>query len=78
MNERIEKLLKQSGVLDRHFNPVAYEPWYLDALEKFGELIVAECVSVPYAMWDRAELNADIAVKIDRCIKEHFGIEDEQ
>ena len=61
MNELIEKLLKQAGVLDKHFNPVAYEQWYLDSLEKFAELIIAECVGVPYSMWDRVELNAAVS-----------------
>jgi len=27
-------------------------------------------------MWDKAELNADIAVKIEHRIKEHFGVEE--
>jgi hypothetical protein len=43
---------------------------------KFAELIVKECVSIPFDMWDKAELNADIAVKIENRVKEHFGIND--
>ena len=43
---------------------------------KFAELIVRECIRVPYDMWDKAELNADIAVKIEHRIKEHFGVEE--
>jgi len=46
------------------------------SLEKFAELIVMECTRVPYNMWDNAELNADIAIKIENRIKEHFGIEE--
>lgn len=46
------------------------------SLEKFAELIVKECIRVPYDMWDRAELNADVAVKIEHRIKEHFGVEE--
>ena len=85
MNERIRELFKQAGgktsARNLASNPVqvveTHELWD-DRIEKFAELIVAECVSVPYSMWDRAELNADVAVKIDRRIKDHFGIEDEQ
>ena len=43
---------------------------------KFAELIVRECIRVPYDMWDKAELNADVAVKIEHRIKEHFGVEE--
>lgn len=46
------------------------------AIKNFAELIVRECIRVPYNMWDKAELNADIAVKIDRRIKDHFGVEE--
>jgi hypothetical protein len=45
-------------------------------LERFAELIVRECIRVPYDMWDKAELNADVAVKIEHRIKEHFGVEE--
>jgi hypothetical protein len=42
--------------------------------DKFAELIIKECIRIPYDMWDKAELNADIAVKIDHRIKCHFGV----
>ena len=42
MNERIRELLVEAGVINNNFNPMAYEQWYLDSLEKFAELIVAE------------------------------------
>jgi hypothetical protein len=45
------------------------------AADKFAELIVKECIRVPYDMWDKAELNADVAVKIEHRIKEHFGVD---
>lgn len=45
-------------------------------ISKFAELLIQECIRIPYAMWDKAELNADIAVKIEHSIKEHFGIEE--
>lgn len=42
--------------------------------DTFAELIVKECIRIPYDMWDKAELNADAAAKIELRIKEHFGI----
>lgn len=45
-------------------------------INKFAELVMQECIRVPYDMWDKAELNADIAVKIEHRIKEHFGVEE--
>ena len=44
MNERIKELAEQAGVINNNFNPLAYEQWYLDSLEKFAELIVRECL----------------------------------
>ena len=69
MNEKIiVKYMEQLGI----------SPWqvYPQDMAKFAELIVKECIRVPYDMWDKAELNADIAVKIDRRIEEHFGVEE--
>lgn len=68
MNERIQKLYIQV-VGDDKLNFDSY------LAEKFAELIVRECIRVPYDMWDKAELNADVAVKIEHRIKEHFGVE---
>ena len=70
MNERIKELAREAGLLV--YNPEGAPT----KLEKFAELIVRECIRVPYDMWDKAELNADIAVKIDRRIKDHFGVEE--
>jgi hypothetical protein len=82
MNPRIRKLVKQAGgefwqrLENDTVNPEAYITFDPpESLEKFVELIVKECISVPYAMWDQAELNADIAVKIEHRIREHFGVE---
>jgi len=75
MNERIQELAVQAedyadSIVDQggEFHP-AYT-------QKLAELIMKECISVPYDMWDKAELNADIAVKIEHRIKEHFGVEE--
>ena len=75
MNERIKLLAEQAS----HQSPDGYPvtiPYSNDFAEKFAELIVRECIRVPYDMWDKAELNADIAVKIEHRIKEHFGVEE--
>ena len=45
-------------------------------LKNFAELIVRNCAYIPIDMWDKAELNADVAVKIEDRIKEHFGVEE--
>lgn len=70
MNERIQKLAKQAGLTMN--NPLAYEQWYLDSLEKFAELIVKECVdtisdcSIEYCT--RPQIVSEI--------KQHFGVEE--
>jgi hypothetical protein len=75
MNELIRELAYEAedyadGIVDQggEFHP-AYT-------QKLAELIVRECIRVPYDMWDKAELNADVAVKIEHRIKEHFGVEE--
>jgi len=74
MNELIEKLAEQAG-----YTPLPGFDFANSLQEvfiaKFAELIMKECISVPYAMWDQAELNADVAVKIEHRIRDHFGIE---
>ena len=75
MNERIQELYKQAGF------SIGLHNYYWGgadgkSLEKFAELLIKECISVPYDMWDKAELNADIAVKIEHRIKDHFGVEE--
>lgn len=80
MNEKIEKIAKKSGFskIDGEFyTPVLEHLPVTEHLEKFTKLIIHECIRVPYNMWDKAELNADIALKIERRIKEHFGINDD-
>ena len=84
MNERIKELYKQAGLTMN--NPLAYEQWYLDSLEKFAELIVGECAKIaratpcPYTdetmrqqlghTWDMA------CIESAKDIEEHFGIEE--
>jgi len=80
MNERIRAIWDRAAEINQQRQDSNSGSWEseVEFLNLFAELIIKECVSVPYAMWDRAELNADVAVKIDRRIKDHFGIEDEQ
>jgi hypothetical protein len=72
MNERIREILTQCQ--QESIDGPEYPHW--TDFEKFAELIVRECIRVPYDMWDKAELNADVAVKIEHRIKEHFGVEE--
>jgi len=78
MNERLTELYRSC----RSKEALASQDEYKSAdvligteVAKFAELIVKECIRVPYAMWDRAELNADIAVKIEHRIRDHFEME---
>ena len=80
MNQQIQELLVKAGVINNNFNPLAYEQWYLDALEKFAELIVRECEKVakdgpwyydaPSCGW-RKPINF-----VCKEMKEHFGVEE--
>ena len=73
MNKRIRELAEQATTY--HYGGLGTEIELFDK-EKFAELIIKECIRVPYDMWDKAELNADMAVKIDYRIKNHFGVEE--
>jgi hypothetical protein len=77
MNERIRELAKQAENMALAI-PGSLSPDQFREIEQdfFAELIMKECIRVPYAMWDKAELNADIAVKIEHRIREHFGVEE--
>ena len=81
MNERIRELAEQAGIttnIDTNYFEKDMNKWVDYFSEKFAELIVKECIRVPYDMWDKAELNADIAVKIEHRIKQHFGVEEQE
>lgn len=87
MNEKINELYKQAhitetkkvrkGGWDNDREPFEYETVSETKFspEKFAELLIKECARVPINMWDKAELNADVAVKIEDRIRSHFGIE---
>jgi hypothetical protein len=77
MNERIRELKQQSiDYVDSIDDGLKLDHYKELVDQKFAELIVRECIRVPYDMWDKAELNADVAVKIEHRIKEHFGVEE--
>lgn len=67
MNERLHDLMLEAGYA---------APELAGRAKKLAELIMQECIRVPYDMWDKAELNADVAVKIENRIKNHFGVEE--
>ena len=84
MNERIEKLVKESGgefwqriESDGVLNKEAYITFDPpQSLEKFAELIVRECGDIAYkAYWDNPETVRGIHIK--EKIKEHFGVEND-
>ena len=65
MNQRIRELYSQAGLTMN--NPLAYEQWYLNSLEKFAELVVKDCRDmfiVGSVSWNL--LNEKL---------EHFGVE---
>jgi len=63
MNEKIEQLAKQAGLIT--------EFWHdLTPLEKFAELIVRECAD----MFNETDAVTGSFVK--KVLKEHFGVEE--
>lgn len=68
MNEQIRELLVEAGVINNNFNPLAYEQWYLDSLEKFAELIVRECANISESSFHNGSAGF-------LAIKNHFGVE---
>ena len=67
MNKRIKELYSQAGLTMN--NPLAYEQWYLDSLEKFAELLVRECIEL-----NRQELAFNAFERMLNRYKEHFGV----
>ena len=72
MNERIEKLAEQAGFenghQDRNGNSLSYE------LEKFAQLIIAECLNQCYYRGMNDELYAG-QLRAALYIEQHFGVE---
>jgi hypothetical protein len=76
MNERIRELLVEAGVINNNFNPLAYEQWYLDSLEKFAELIVREMLEITDAHTEVFQTDRARALieHIKQSVKQHFGV----
>ena len=74
MNERLKELAEQAGLYDEKSPDEV--PEFTASFEKFAELLIKECAYIPIDMWDKAELNADVAVKIEDRIKQHFGVQE--
>lgn len=72
MNERIKELYSQAGLTMN--NPLAYEQWYLESLEKFAKLIVRECSKIAEE-YDGAKLSGPGMIIAGR-IEAHFGVEE--
>ena len=81
MNERIKELAKEAGAYfgggsTDYFGD--YLPPYMSIkeldLEKFAELIVAECANLHFRGIN--EISAETENKIYNMIKEHFGVEE--
>ena len=83
MNERIKQLAEQAGlvkILDEHASEYGngmFENTPYPELEKFAELIVAECAAICQDIDGEDNIDArsgrqDCAVEI----KEHFGVEE--
>lgn len=72
MNERIEQLAEQAGLLHEHMT-TGERTDYLNKFNALGKLIVKDCVNICNTTTDRGYLNGVIA---GHKIKEHFGVED--
>ena len=65
MNERIRQLAEQAG--STHKQNLGVYQFYTDELEKFAELIVAECTKI---LADNSEFRGCVI------ISKHFGVEE--
>jgi hypothetical protein len=80
MNERIKQLAEQANV--RPLYSPAYAPRYIfeeEDLEKFTELIVAECVeqSMSIGRYNTPSgITPDLSIAIVVGLKKHFGVEE--
>ena len=80
MNERIRQLLNEATVgLEPDLSP--QRTVTLNEMEKFAELIVAECLAVCAVNTDDEPLDykRGVIFAMNRCqrnIKEHFGVEE--
>ena len=81
MNERIRELLKQAEERYPRHLAVAVPEVVLrqDALEKFAQLIVRECINQAHSVGDLRGANDDMIYGADTAavkISKHFGFEE--
>ena len=82
MNKRLKQLAEQAGMTDDKFGMYfANDKHNEDGvdLEKFAELIVAECVSVIQEELDSGQYSQPVhtGFRVSKnLIKEHFGVEE--
>jgi hypothetical protein len=77
MNERIKELAEQAGI------PTYYPAGIAERLEKFAELIVAECMeqveqakNSPFVSLDDAKRMSHFVDVTKKKIQKHFGVEE--
>jgi hypothetical protein len=66
MNQRIQELLKQTGVTD-NWNKADWYSMSPEMIEKFAELIVRECADIATNRYQRL-------MDGGKAIKQHFGV----
>jgi hypothetical protein len=83
MNERIKKFAEQAGAVFEQtngLNDCPQDSLVGDEIEKFAELIVAECVGIVAKRKDQAidnGWNVDEAMSMaEMDLEEHFGVEE--
>ena len=77
MNERIRQLAEQAG--STHKQNLGVYQFYTDELEKFAELIIAECAQACINMGNEYEIKSAGQYQAELfafAIKQHFGVEE--
>ena len=86
MNERIKELFKRAGgktsIHNLMSNPIQYREYnelWNDNIQKFAELIVAECADIalnhPAKLPSNDWKGVDVPLDTSNRIKQHFGVE---
>jgi hypothetical protein len=77
MNERFRELAEQAG--STHKQNLGVYQFYTDELEKFAELIIAECAQACINMGNEYEIKSAGQYQAELfafAIKQHFGVEE--
>ena len=78
MNERIQQLAEQAGLIAGEHDDLDFKKNLTDKEKKFAELIVLECAQKGFNVFDE-EPDApasDLQYYVRDGIKEHFGVEE--